>query len=388
MHKTCALENKFKLFRENWYCPDCLDTNNIIKYNPFFEILNYHEIDEKYDKSDFIESSNKISDILENCKSYRPCGFKDLVSTHKIANDTHISTYFQNIDGNKSNFDQFITELAELDHEFSAIGIAETNTNPKNKNLFKINNYTSCYQNTFGKKKKGSGVALYINNKYSFSECKTLSKCTEHMESLFIELTNTDQPITIGVIYRPPSGHMTTFNSELNDILCNIKCKNVLILGDFNINMHNLQDPYSQEFEENIITQGYYPTISIATHKKPHCQSTCIDNAITNSIKNLLVTGVIPNHTSHHDPTFTISSMSSAITKPPNKITIYYEYSKKIYKMFVLNSVTHLKILKIIKISRDSTLISKIVLKIHVNLKHLKQLNVTELQIHGSLQVL
>ena len=101
MHKTCALENKFKLFRENWYCPDCLDTNNIIKYNPFFEILNYHEIDEKYDKSDFIESSNKISDILENCKSYRPCGFKDLVSTHKIANDTHISTYFQNIDGNK-----------------------------------------------------------------------------------------------------------------------------------------------------------------------------------------------------------------------------------------------------------------------------------------------
>ena len=329
MHKTCALENKFRLFRDNWYCRNCLGTNDIFKYNPFFEILNYHEIDEKYDKSDFIESSNKISDILENCKSYKPCDFKDLVSTHKITNDTHISTYFQNIDGNKSNFDQFITELSELDHEFSAIGIAETNTNPKNKNLFKINNYTSCYQNTFKQKKKGSGVALYVNNKYSFSECETLSKCTENIETLFVELTNTDQPITIGVIYRPPSGQISTFNYELNELLCNIKCKNVIILGDFNINIHNLQDANCQEFEENIITQGYFPTISISTHKKTHCEGTCIDNTITNAVKNLLVTGTIPNHVSHHDPIFTISSMTSMITKQPDKITIHYDYSKQ-----------------------------------------------------------
>ena len=329
MHKKCAFESKYKLFRENWYCPDCLDNYDIVKYNPFLEILNHHETDDKYDKSDFIESSNKISNVLETCKSYKSCDFKNIISTHEITNDTHISTYFQNIDGNKSNFDQFTTELAELDHEFSAIGIAETNTNPQNKNLFKIDNYTACYQNTLGNKKKGSGIALYVNNKHSYSECKMLSKCTEHIESLFIEITNTDQPIMIGIIYRPPSGNTATFNSEMNELLCNIKCKNVIILGDFNINMHNLQNPNNQEFEEIIITQGYYPTISIATHKKPHCQSTCIDNIITNSIKNLLVTGTIPNHVSHHVPIFAIFSITSIITKETDKITIHYEYSKK-----------------------------------------------------------
>ena len=328
LHKKCALDKNFKMFRENWYCFDCLCNYDILKYNPFLEILNDNDLDDNSDHNNFVtETSNKISEILESCKTFTPSDFNNLSDEHKITNETHLSTYFQNIDGNRSNFDQFITELSEIDHEFSVVGIAETNTDPCNKNLYPISNHTSCYQNTFRNKKKGSGVALYINNKYSFSKCTELSQCTEHIESLFIEITNTNKPTIIGIIYRPPSGNITTFNSELNKLLSSIKCKNVIILGDYNINLHNLRDTNCQEFEEIIITQSYYPSISIATHKKPHCQSTCIDNIITNSLENILVSGSIPNNVSHHTPIFTIFSMDATIVENTNKLTIHYEYS-------------------------------------------------------------
>ena len=280
------------------------------------------------DNSDVIETSQKISDILENCQQFNSSTFNEYVKNEKISNNTHFSTYFYNIDGNKSNFDQFSVELSTIEHKFSVIGIAETNTSPENKNLYQIPNYTSCYQNTLDGKKKGSGVALYINNTHNFNVCEEYSKSSQHIETLFVEITNSETPVIAGVVYRPPSGNLHEFNSELNLILDRIKCKNVLIMGDFNINLFELKDTPCHEFEENVITRGYFPSISIATHAKPNCQKTCIDNTLSNSYENFMLSGTIANYSSHHHPVFTISSMHSTITKNTDPITIYYEYSK------------------------------------------------------------
>ena len=46
-----------------------------------------------------------------------------------------------------------------LKHEFSVIGIAETNILKSNKDLYNINdNYTSVYSSKIGDKSKGSGL--------------------------------------------------------------------------------------------------------------------------------------------------------------------------------------------------------------------------------------
>ena len=73
-----------------------------------------------------------------------------------------------NIDGNSTNFDNFAIQLQSISHKFSVIGLAETNTDPENGNLYQIKDYSSCYQSRFfckaknKPKSKGSGLCLYI----------------------------------------------------------------------------------------------------------------------------------------------------------------------------------------------------------------------------------
>ena len=114
---------------------------------------------------------------------------------------------FQNIDGNKSNFDTLAIELKRYEFEFSIIALAETNKGSEIKDLYQLTNYRSFYQEKFNyNKKKGSGVALYIHNTLYADIFQPASRVTENLESLFVQLTNGDTPIIIGVIYRPPSG--------------------------------------------------------------------------------------------------------------------------------------------------------------------------------------
>ena len=50
----------------------------------------------------------KMSDILENCKTY---SIKDLNTIIKPYLEQNFSMIFQNVDGNRTNFDSFNLEL-------------------------------------------------------------------------------------------------------------------------------------------------------------------------------------------------------------------------------------------------------------------------------------
>ena len=50
--------------------------------------------------------------------------------------------------------------MNELEHKFSVIGLAETNTDPTNKDLFVLDDYTSFYPDINSAKFKRTGVAL------------------------------------------------------------------------------------------------------------------------------------------------------------------------------------------------------------------------------------
>lgn len=327
-HKTCINKKNFKYYRSNWFCNLCIQKHDIIRYNPFLDIVENHDY-ENDDKEDVIETSTIISEILENCRTYENSEFINMTNDLDVDKNSIFSTLFQNIDGNKSNFDHFSTALHAMNYPFSVIGIAETNTDPQNKELYKIPNYTSCYQNTIGNKRKGTGVALYVNDIFNFTKINEASKCSPNLESIFVKITNAEKPITVGAIYRPPSGHIEEFTNELQVILSILKSKDVYILGDLNLNLHNLQDQPTQNCEEMIISEGFFPSISVATHEKPSCQKTCIDNTLCKSSKDLIVTGCIPNHVSHHHPIFTISSITNPHLDKDKKLTIYYEYSQE-----------------------------------------------------------
>ena len=83
------------------------------------------------------------------------------------------------------------------------------------------------------------------------------------MESLFIQTKNTSEVLTFGVVYRPPSGN----ESEFEALLSALPNKNVTISGDFNIDLHK----NCIGLENILYSNGFAPTISIATHENSGC---------------------------------------------------------------------------------------------------------------------
>ena len=343
-HTKCAKKHKFKMFREKRYCQTCVKTHDIIRYNPFYDIL--EEEDEKFfeeNPTEYIESIQELSEILENCKNFSKKQFMDLTSKleqDKNLNNQLFSTYFLNIDGNKTNFNQLTAELNMIKHKFSVVALAETNIDESHKELYKLGDeYTPVYQSKLDGKSKGSGLGLYIKNNFSHETMDEFSACNENIEYKFVRLTLENNDFTIvGVIYRPPNGDLKIFNQDFELLLSKLPDKNCYILGDYNINLLDIKTGLQQDFEEILISNGYCPLISISTHMQPGCNRTCIDNIMTNQKpQNILASGKITGKISNHSGIFQISRdvHSSLHKKDDAKIKIEYDYNEKNLQKFV-----------------------------------------------------
>ena len=295
----------------------------------------FNDIDpEKFydnEPTEFIESVEILSKILEDCESFgnNTHNFNRLVHTRELQNK--FSSIFLNIDGNKTNFDSFAATLNTINHKFSVVALAETNIESSNKDLYSLgDDYSSVYQSKIEGKSKGSGLALYIKNCYNFTINKSLSLCSQDIESLFINIMGLDKPTVVGVVYRPPSGNVDQFNNQILNVMTQLNDCDSYILGDFNINLHNIQSLSHQKFEENFITSDFTPLISTATHQQPNCAKTCIDNIFCNCVENIKLSGTIDLDISNHYAVFQFSELSvpRPDTDKTKKITIYYEYSK------------------------------------------------------------
>ena len=233
------------------------------------------------------------------CK-FNQLTFKDLINNNSCIKNT-MSALFNNIDGNHSNFDNFVCEVSQYCHSFSFIGISETNINPCRKDLYTIPGYKSEYNAKASGKRKGSGIALYIKDSYTYNRMELLCQCTKNMETLFIQTTNTSEPLYIGVVYRPPSGCKSDVLAEFEKIIKSLPGKRVLILGDFNDDLFKLD---SQDFESLVYSNSMTPLISLATHFKPGFNPSLIDNILTNPTENFKLAGVFESGVSHHRPIF------------------------------------------------------------------------------------
>ncbi|KAL5260472.1 hypothetical protein ACHWQZ_G010568 [Mnemiopsis leidyi] len=236
----------------------------------------------------------------------------------------------QNIDGNKTNFDAFSLELDRVAEKFQIIGLAETNVSAEESHVYQLEGYNSFYQNKHTNKVKGTGVAIYVKENLNAVINYELSWVTKNLELLFITVQH-DEPLHVGVLYRPPSGDSTEALSELLKIIDMCPRKNVHILGDFNINMHDRSSKLVDDFENLIFGFGLAPLISISTHFKPGCKSTCIDNILTNSTEDITHSGTISTCISHHHAIFNIfkSPIMSKTNRNGQKYFQYYDYSSR-----------------------------------------------------------
>ena len=247
IHTACYKNSNFVIAEEAWHCGHCL-RQHTTRYNPFMAINNEGDDCTNNISNDVMHSLHNITNILNSCKSYNKQQFNNLLPSPQLINHnknrTLFSTYFHNIDGNASNFDTMVVELHQLKCSFSVIGLTETNCNPVNKNLYNLKGYTSFYQSIMQNngvyKKKGSGVALYTHENLNAVLDTEKSVINSDIETLFINITNTPTPITVGVVYRSPSGNIKAFIEHFNNIIQSLPLEGSYIMGDFNIKRYRL----------------------------------------------------------------------------------------------------------------------------------------------------
>ncbi|MCP4457795.1 MAG: hypothetical protein GY816_07195, partial [Cytophagales bacterium] len=150
----------------------------------------------------------------------------------------------------------------------------------------------------------------------------------ESIESLFVQVTNTVEPTTVGVIYRSPNSSRDKFFDEIERIIAKLPSKNVYILGDFNLNFFSGSTLDVSRFEEEIISNGYYPLISLATNHVPGCEQSCIDNIFTNRDPgSVIASGKVLGKISTHSAIFQVSEVFiSDDEKNEPKTKIEYDY--------------------------------------------------------------
>ena len=319
-HKCYTRSTSNNILSDDFYCPKCVHLA-VTRYNPFRLACNSLSDIENSEVDDTII---KVDQILNNCVSYNVKEFNKAL--YSQMNDFS-SLLFQNIDGNKSNFDTFAIESHRLNKKFSIIALAETNEGPDSSSLYQLTGYNSFYQNTIPDKIKGTGVALYVCDTLSATVNGNVSHITEHLETLFVTVSSTTSPVTVGVLYRPPSGNVNVALSELSDILDSLpKCS--YLAGDFNIDLHDKNSTIVQRYEEILLSKGFFPLISLATHEKPGCKASCIDNIITNDVESIVASGILTDRISHHSPIFQIFDRNLNSSKTNLKYKQYYDYGK------------------------------------------------------------
>ena len=185
IHNNCtksALE--FNQPIGSWLCENC-SLDNEKRYNPFLSLTQ-----DKYDpiNLDDAEDISEISKILQNSHYYNTKTFEALANTNSKRSAEKISFLFNNIDGSASNFDNFLANISLHNHEFSVIGLAETNVQNINGDLYAITGYSGEHNETQANKSKGKGVALYIRETFVFERIDNLCTCTPNLETLFVRI--------------------------------------------------------------------------------------------------------------------------------------------------------------------------------------------------------
>ena len=109
--------------------------------------------------------------LLQQCTNYKN------VSDYNIQRakldeqyHTNFNVFFNNIDGNQSNFDALSVELKKFKSKLSVIALCETNISADHKDLYPLEGYESHYQNKINGKSKGSGLGLYMSEELIFEE--------------------------------------------------------------------------------------------------------------------------------------------------------------------------------------------------------------------------
>lgn len=197
--------------------------------------------------------------------------FSTSLNSNNLKRITKLSFVLQNIRSMRTNFDVFLTELNVFDELPMFIFLTETFIYDDEIVNYKIDNYTS-YANCNNSYKSGGVIAYAKSNLKCEVSTESFTSCDLIKISTYVNNEN----LTFVCIYRFHRCTIDKFLNDMNGYLNKIKCKNLIVLGDININL--LNGSISQNYLYDMSSFGLTSNINTATRPS---SGSCIDHVFS-----------------------------------------------------------------------------------------------------------
>lgn len=281
-----------------------------------------------------IDPDRHFFNFTDNCKYYQDDSITEIIAQQD--GNKNLSIIHFNSRSLHANFQYIKDYLIQLNVNFDVIAISETWLTNNVIQDFQLENYQMYSMNRTNK--KGGGVALYLNDKL---KCRLIDNMTTAIDGVMecvtveIEMESNKNSI-LSCIYRAPASSIDLFADCIEKVFLNHSHKNLVICGDFNIDLLKINSHKpTEKFVNTMCTLMLYPKITRPT-RVTSCSSSLIDNIFSNIIDTCILSGILYNDISDHLPIFAVLPISVKQTK-----CIYNNYNATINnKRRVLNNET------------------------------------------------
>ena len=194
------------------------------------------------------------------------------------------------------------------------IAISESRLQKGKQHITNISLPNYVYEYTPTESSKG-GTLLYLDKNIKYKLRKDLNIYHNGMiKSTFVEIINKNEKnMVAGCIYKHPKQTIPDFSdNHLLPLLEKLSHKNkqILIMGDFKIDLLNYNDKYTANFLDTMFSYSYLPLINTTTRVTDHSK-TLIDNIFYNNPMLNITAGNISSVISDHLIQFLIEPSSS-----------------------------------------------------------------------------
>ena len=256
----------------------------------------------------------KIKDLINNSsqsdeEKETSCRYFSIEKFNKakFKEDRYLSIFHLNIASLQAHIDELKILLQLLTFKFDIIGISETKLIKGEEPVINISLPNYSYIHTPSEASKG-GTLLYISNQLNFKPREDLQVYqTKQVESTFVEIINDkSKNIIVGCIYKHHNITEKSFSEEIFEpLLKNLKNSNkeAVIIGDFNMNLLQIEKDSINKYFNSIIENNFLPLITIPTRI---ASKTLIDNILYNEYNSEIKSGNITVGISDHMPQFSL----------------------------------------------------------------------------------
>ena len=320
-------------------------TNNstiLAQYMPFYKCSDY------WIQREYLSNTEKFLKTFENNAFTAECRR----FTEGLTNENFSCKYY-----NENKFNSMLPK-----HQGNSLKIFHLNVRSLNKHCHVLNAYLSCLNSNFdiillteighankeliekvftdytlfydlSKSQKGGAGILVKSDSFDdieINDNKVIVNCTCSnckVESLFLNLRYNKNNITIGSVYRHPSGSAHHFTESLNKCINKLNTNNMLIIGgDINIDLLKTNTIMTQNYLDTMLSNNLIPNILIPTRFADN-STTLIDHIFTrlplSKLNNMVTAGNLITDITDHLSNFVIIDIEIQRTKERPFIRLY-----------------------------------------------------------------